>query len=66
MGNSLERFRKEKVLSQSEVAYLINKDATYISKIENGRIKDINLSLAYRLAKIYDVAIEDLYFAIFQ
>lgn len=65
MGNSLEKFRKEKVLSQSEVAYLINKDAAFLSKLENGRIKDIHLSLAYRLARIYDVAIEDLYFAIF-
>lgn len=66
MENSLVNFRKEKVLSQSEVAYLINKDVTFLSKLENGRIKDIHLSLAYRLARIYEVEIEDLYFAIFQ
>ena len=66
MGNSLINFRKEKVLSQGEVAYLINKDVTFLSKLETGKIKDIHLSLAYRLSKIYDVAIEDLYFAILQ
>lgn len=64
MENKLISFRKEKILSQVEVARLLNKDVSFIRDLESRKNKDIKLTLAYRLASIYAVDLNDIYSAI--
>ncbi|MDT7914879.1 helix-turn-helix transcriptional regulator, partial [Clostridium perfringens] len=40
MENKLSFLRKNKVLSQREVASLIGKEARFIHKLENGKVKN--------------------------
>jgi transcriptional regulator with XRE-family HTH domain len=43
-GRFLQRIREKSELSKQDVARLLNKDSSYIEKIENGRITPLNLS----------------------
>ena len=49
----LRASRREKRMSQKELARILEVDQSFISKIENGT-KSINRSLAKKLAKIFD------------
>lgn len=61
MERKLSFIRKDKVLSQKEVAALIGRDVSFIRKLENGKIKDTNTSIVYKLSKIYNITMEDIY-----
>lgn len=61
MERKLSFIRKDKVLSQKEVASLIGRDVSFIRKLENGKIKDTNTSIVYKLSKIYNMTMEDVY-----
>ncbi|MCX0355916.1 helix-turn-helix domain-containing protein [Clostridium perfringens] len=61
MERKLSFIRKDKVLSQKEVAALIGRDVSFIRKLENGKIKDTNTSIVYKLSKIYNMTMEDVY-----
>ena len=63
MENKLSFLRKNKVLSQREVASLIGK-ARFIHKLENGKVKNPSASEVYKLSRIYDTSMEEIYRAI--
>ncbi|MBD5081129.1 MAG: helix-turn-helix transcriptional regulator [Ruminococcaceae bacterium] len=53
--------RKEKKLTQKEVANKLNISESYYNQIENGeRQKKMNISLINKLSKILDISIIDL------
>ena len=49
-GKNLSRFRKEKGLTQEEVAHLAGTNKSYISKLEKD-LKDIRFSTLQRIIK---------------
>lgn len=51
--SKLRKLRIDKVLSQREVATIIGKNVDFISNLENNKIKDMKLSTAYQLSKLY-------------
>lgn len=53
--SKLRSLRVDKVLSQQEVAMLIGKNVSFISNLENNKIKDMKLSTAYQLSRIYGI-----------
>jgi len=58
--NYLAHFRKEKRLTQFEVAVMLKKTDTLISKWETGKVMPTNEELV-RLSEIYGVGIKKLY-----
>ena len=64
MENKLSFLRKNKVLSQREVASLIGKEARFIHRLENGKVKNPTASEVYKLSRIYDTSMEEIYRAI--
>ena len=55
----LKTLRNEKSLSQENVAQCLGIKQNYYAMIENGeRQKDMNLSLAEKLADVFEVPIE--------
>ncbi|ALG50294.1 helix-turn-helix transcriptional regulator [Clostridium perfringens] len=64
MENKLSFLRKNKVLSQREVASLIGKEARFIHKLESGKVKNPSASEVYKLSRIYDTSMEEIYRAI--
>lgn len=56
---SLRDIRKERNMSITEVASMINVSASSISRIENG-INTFNIDIARRLAGVYGVSVEDI------
>ncbi|XZH53282.1 helix-turn-helix domain-containing protein (plasmid) [Clostridium perfringens] len=62
----LRNLRIDKVLSQREVAALIGKNVSFISDLENNKIKDIKLSTACQLSKIYGIDPINMYHLIME
>lgn len=60
-GSLIKKLRLQNDLSQSELADRIGTNKSTLSKIENGQIKDITLSTGMRLAKYFNMKIENLY-----
>lgn len=61
MREYLQSMRKEKKLTQKEVANKLNISESYYNQIENGeRQKKMNISLINKLSKILDISIIDL------
>lgn len=55
----LKNVRTNKNLSQQEIATKLDISLSYYNQIENGeRQKDLDLSMATKLAKIFDVSID--------
>lgn len=60
LGRHIQKIRKEKGLTQEDLAYKINKSVTWVGYIENGyRIP--NLKLLYKIARVLDVKVRDLF-----
>lgn len=60
LARHLQKIRKEKGLTQEELAERVNKSVTWIGYIENGyRIP--NLRLLYKIAKALGVKVKDLF-----
>ncbi len=59
VGNNIARIRKEKKLSQDQLAYLSEIDRTYIGYIENARYK-VTLSKLQQIAEALEVSIIEL------
>lgn len=51
----IREIRREKILSQRELALKIELSQNYLSEIENGKY-DIKLSLLYRISKVLEVS----------
>jgi putative transcriptional regulator len=60
MHNSLRERRKDAGLSQEQLAERLGVSRQTIISIERGRF-DPSLELAFRLAAVFDVRIEDLF-----
>lgn len=64
MENKLSFLRKNKVLSQREVANLIGREARFIQNLERGKVKNPTANEVYKLSRIYDTSMEEIYRAI--
>lgn len=58
--NELKFIRKNKKLSQEEVAYALEITASYLSRIENGKFTNTPLYLFIQLADYYNVPLEKI------
>ena len=59
LGRNLKRIRKEKGISQGDIAREFGMDKAFISNIENGKTNP-TLATIVRLAKAVGVSVEDL------
>jgi len=59
LGRNVKRIRKEKNISQGDIARSFGLDKAFISNIENGKTNPTLATIA-KLAKALDVPIEDL------
>lgn len=60
MKNRIEAIRTEKGIRQDELAKAMGVSRQTISSLENGRYNP-SILLAYRLAKYFDMTIEELF-----
>lgn len=60
MKNKIELLRKEKGLSQSDLAVSLIVSRQTISSLENGRYNP-SIKLAFKIAKFFDLKIEDIF-----
>lgn len=59
LSDNLKQFRKDKNLTQSDIAEILGKDRSTIAKYENGQA-DPPFSILRLLAKIYDTTLDEL------
>ena len=60
IGFKIKKLREEKNLSQEQLANLLEISQSKLSKIENGRIKKIEINLILKLCKFIDIQFDDL------
>lgn len=60
IGERIRNFRKEKGLSQEELADIANLHATYIGQLERGE-KNATLESIEKVAKALEISLEDLF-----
>ncbi|HLS52668.1 MAG TPA: helix-turn-helix transcriptional regulator [Tissierellaceae bacterium] len=60
MKNNLEKLRREKGISQEELANNLKVSRQTISSIENGRYNP-SIILAFKIARYFNMKIEDIY-----
>ena len=59
--SDLKRLRKVLNLTQADMAEKLGITPAYYAHIENGRRK-VSLKLAYKLSKIFNLSIEEIFF----
>ncbi len=60
MKNILEKLRKERGIKQDELAMAMEVSRQTISSLESGKYNP-SILLAFKLAKYFDMAIEDIF-----
>lgn len=60
MKNNLEKIRKERKITQSDLVDILDVSRQTISSIENGRYNP-SLELAFKIARYFDMYIEDIF-----
>jgi transcriptional regulator with XRE-family HTH domain len=60
IGERIRTFRKEKGLSQEELAEIANLHSTYIGQLERGE-KNATLESIEKVAKALEISLEDLF-----
>lgn len=60
MKNNLEKMRKEKGINQEELATILQVSRQTVSSLENGRYNP-SILLAFKIAKYFNVTIEDIF-----
>ncbi|MFC4771816.1 helix-turn-helix transcriptional regulator [Enterococcus hermanniensis] len=60
MQNRIQKLRKERRLTQSELAEKLEVTRQTIISLENGRY-NASLILAYKIARLFDLKIEDIF-----
>lgn len=60
MDNNLERLRRQRGVSQEELADALGVSRQTIGSLENGRYNP-SILLAFRVARYFDLAIEDIF-----
>ena len=60
MKNNLEKIRKEKGISQEELAKALEVSRQTIGSLENGRYNP-SIILAFKIAKYFNMSIEEIF-----
>lgn len=60
MNNRVSELRKEKGITQADFAKMLGVSRMTVSSIETGRF-DPSIMLAYKIAKVFDLTIEDVF-----
>ncbi len=60
MKNKVEELRKEKGIKQDELAKALSVSRQTISSLETGKYNP-SIMLAYKIAKVFDLTIEDVF-----
>ena len=60
MKNRLEEIRKERGITQEELAAALEVSRQTIGSLENGRYNP-SITLAFKLARYFDMSIEDIF-----
>ena len=60
MKNKLEEIRKEKDITQEELAGILEVSRQTISSLEKGRYNP-SIMLAFKIARYFDLSIEDIF-----
>lgn len=60
MDNRIKEFRKQRKVTQDELAKAVDVTRQTIISLENGRY-NASLQLAYKLSKFFEVSIEELF-----
>ena len=60
IGNNLKQARKDKRLTQKDVAQLMNMTQQQYSRFENG-VFELNYSQILYLCNLYDISVSDLF-----
>lgn len=60
MNNRIREFRKQRKITQDELARAVKVTRQTIISLENGKY-NASLQLAYNLSKVFDVHIEELF-----
>ncbi|WP_100065448.1 helix-turn-helix transcriptional regulator [Miniphocaeibacter massiliensis] len=60
MKNRLKELRKERGINQEELANILEVTRQTIGSLENGRY-DPSINLAFKIAKYFNMAIEDIF-----
>ncbi len=60
LGVRIRYFRREKKLSQEELAFRANLNVTYLSDLENGR-RNPSLKILNRLANAFNLTLSELF-----
>lgn len=60
MKNKIKEFRKEKSVTQEDLANTVGVTRQTVISLENGKY-NASLQLAYKIAKYFGVAIEDIF-----
>lgn len=63
MGNSINKLRKEKKMTQTELAELVGVTQETISKLENGKRK-LDINTAQKIAIAFEVSLDELFHGI--
>ena len=61
IGFKIKKFREEKNLSQEQLANLLEISQSKLSKIENGRLKKIEMKLVLKFCKSIDINLDDFF-----
>lgn len=59
IGRTIKTYRKEKNMTQSDLAKIIKTDRTVISYIETGKRMKISICYLYKIADVLDKSIHD-------
>ena len=60
MKNNLEKIRKEKAISQEELARALEVSRQTIGSLENGRYNP-SIILAFKISKYFNMSIEEIF-----
>ena len=60
MNNRIKELRKERAVTQEDLAYAVGVTRQTIISLENGKY-NASLQLAYKIAKYFSVSIEELF-----
>ena len=61
IGFKIKKLREEKNLSQEQLVNLLEISQSKLSKIENGRLKKIEMKLVLKFCKSIDVSLDDFF-----
>ena len=61
IGFKIKKLREEKNLSQEQLANLLEISQSKLSKIENGRLKKIEMQLVLKFCKNIDIELDEFF-----